>query len=186
MAGDAELGFGAIKSSAASRTGRTRPKSPPKRRRGYHRAVTLDVASEICQRIASGRTLRAVCRDRDMPHHDGVYDEMNRSPAFADAIARARTESAHGLAMEALDIADSAGPDDNPQLIKNRCDLRRWLAGKYNALYSDKVAVTDSDGGSIAARLARMSAEERLAWAVEIAARARGLLEAPTIDHEDH
>jgi len=87
--------------------------------------------------------------------------------------------------MEALEIADAAAPGDNPQLVKNRCDQRRWLAGKYNAMYSDKVAVTDSDGGSIVERLARMSAEERLAWATEITARARRLLEAPTIDHDD-
>jgi hypothetical protein len=120
-----------------------------------------------------------------MPHHDAIYGEMARSPSFAEAIARARAESAHGLAMQVVEIADAAGPDENPQLVKNRCDQRRWLAGKYNALYSDKVAVTDSDGGSIAARLVRMSTEERLAWAAEIAARARGLLEAPTIDHED-
>jgi hypothetical protein len=133
MERDAELSSGVV---TASRTGRNRVKLPQKPRRGYHRAVTPELAAEICRRLASGRTLRAVCRDRDMPHHDAVYDEMNRSPAFAEAIARARTESAHGLAMEALDIADSAGPEDNPQLIKNRCDLRRWLAGKYNALYS--------------------------------------------------
>src|SRR5213078_4663220 len=54
-----------------------------------------------------------------------------------------RAESAHGLAMQVVEIADAAGPGDNPQLVKNRCDQRRWLAGKYNALYSDKVAVTD-------------------------------------------
>ena len=185
MGSDAELSSGVVKSLAASRTGRNRLKLPQKARRGYHRAVTPELAAEFCRRLASGRILRAVCRDRDMPHHDAVYDEMNRSPAFAEAIARARTESAHGLAMEALDIADSAGPEDNPQLIKNRCDLRRWLAGKYNALYSDKIAVTDADGGSIAARLGKMSAEERSAWAAEVAAQARSLLEPPTIDHQD-
>jgi hypothetical protein len=32
------------------------------------------------------------------------------------------------------------------------------VAGKYNPFYSDKVAITDSDGGSIAGRLAKMSA----------------------------
>jgi hypothetical protein len=42
----------------------------------------------------------------------------------------------------------TAGPHDNPQLIKNRCDQRRWLPantrpGKYKALYSDKLALTD-------------------------------------------
>src|SRR5207302_5051304 len=106
-----------------------------------------EIAVEICRRIASGRTLLAVSRDADMPHHDAIYDEMARSPSFCEAIARARAESAHGLAMEALEIADAAAPGDNPQLVKNRCDQRRWLAGKYNAMYSDKLAVTDSDGG---------------------------------------
>ena len=72
--------------------------------------------------------------------------------------------------MQVLEIADAAGPHDNPQLVKNRCDQRRWLAGKYNALYSDQVAITDSDGGSIAGRLAKMSAAERAAWAADIAA----------------
>src|SRR5437764_13044982 len=75
--------------------------------------------------------------------------------------------------MQVVEIADAAGPGDNPQLVKNRCDQWRWLAGKYNALYSDKVAVTDSDGGSIAGRLAKMSAAERAAWAAEVAAQAR-------------
>ena len=175
--------------SAASRTGRKRPKASPKPRRGHHRAVTPGVAAEFCGRIASGRTLLAVCRDADMPHHDAIYDEMARSPSFAEAIARARAESAHGLAMSTVEIADQAvaNPQNKPhwaQLVKNQCDQRRWLAGKYNALYADKVAVTDSDGGSIAARLARMSAEQRLAWATDVTAKARWLLEAPTIDHD--
>src|SRR5204863_9732267 len=127
----------------------------------------------------------SVCGDSDMPHHDAIYDELRRSPSFAEAIARGRAESAHGLAMQVVEIVDAAGPHDNPQLVKNRCDQRRWLAGKYNALYSDKVAVTDNDGGSIATRLAKMSAAERSAWAAEVAAQARALLEAPTIDNPE-
>jgi|HubBroStandDraft_6_1064221.scaffolds.fasta_scaffold245725_2 hypothetical protein len=170
--------------------GGKRPQGLSKPRRGYHRAVTTDVAAEICRRIASGRTLLAVCGDADMPHHDAIYDEMARSPSFAEAIARARAESAHGLAMSVVEIADKAvaDPQNKPhwaQLVKNQCDQRRWLAGKYNALYTDKLAVTDSDGGSIVERLARMSAEQRLAWATDVAAQARRLLEAPTIDHDD-
>ena len=43
-------------------------------------------------------------------------------------------------------------------------------SGEAHALYSDKLAVTDSDGGSIATRLAKMSAAERSAWAAELAA----------------
>src|SRR5207302_4622658 len=138
--------------SSPTQTGRNRRNGSPKPRRGYHRAVTPEVAAEICRRIASGQTLLAVCRDPDMPHHDAIYDEMRRSPSFAEAIAHARAESAHGLAMQVVEIADAAGPGDNPQLVKNRCDQRRWLAGKYNALYSDKVAVTDNNGSANARR----------------------------------
>ena len=86
--------------------------------------------------------------------------------------------------MQVLEITDGAGPHDNPQLIKNRCDQRGWLAGKYNPFYSDKVAITDSGGGSIAGRLAKMSAAERAAW-TQSSSPERALLEAPTIEHED-
>ena len=91
--------------------------------------------------------------------------------------------------MSTVEIADQAvaNPQNKShwaQLVKSQCDQRRRLAGKYNALYADKVAVTDSDGGSIAARLARMSAEQRLAWATDVTAKARRLLEGPTIDHD--
>src|SRR5438874_13498571 len=106
-----------------------------------------------------------------MPHHDAIYDEMRRSPSFAEAIARARAESAHGLAMQVLEIADAAGPGDNPQLIKNRCDQRRWLAGKYRSEERRVGKECESGGGSNDMRKEKMSA-----WAAGVAAEARALL----------
>ena len=140
--------------SSPTQTGRNRRNGSSKPRRGYHRAVTPEIAAAICRRVASGRTLLSVCGDVDMPHRDAIYDEINRSPAFSEAIARARAESAHGLAMQVLEIADAAGPGDNPQLVKNRCDQRRWLAGKYNALYSDKAFRRDSRAPGLRVRMA--------------------------------
>jgi hypothetical protein len=61
MESDAELSSGVCKSSAESRTGRKRLKLSQKPRRGYHRAVTPELAAEFCRRLAAGRTLRAVC-----------------------------------------------------------------------------------------------------------------------------
>src|SRR5207302_2624541 len=84
--------------SSPSQTGRNRRNGSPKPRRGYHRAVTPEVAAEICRRVACGQMLLAVCGDSDMPHHDAIYDEMRRAPSFAEEIAHARAESAHGLA----------------------------------------------------------------------------------------
>ena len=68
------------------------------------------------------------------------------------------------------------------QAVRNACEQRRWLAAKYNAAYSDKVALTDADGGSIAQRLIEMTDAQRLVWATEMAERARRLLKKPMID----
>lgn len=103
--------------------------------------VTTSIASELCERIAEGRTLRDVCRDPDIPSYECVYQAMRRNPAFADAIARARLESAHGLAESVVEIADSSDDPAMAQLLRNRCDQRRWLAGKFNPMYADKHTV---------------------------------------------
>ncbi|MBV8165934.1 MAG: hypothetical protein JO021_04010 [Alphaproteobacteria bacterium] len=87
---------------------------PAARPIGRPRAITEEVAAELCRRIASGRTLRSVSKDVDMPHVDTVYEEMNRSIAFSQAIADAREESAHGLAMSVVDIADEALDPTSP------------------------------------------------------------------------
>jgi hypothetical protein len=37
---------------------------------GRPASFTAELATEICRRLAEGRTLRAVCRDRGMPRAD--------------------------------------------------------------------------------------------------------------------
>jgi hypothetical protein len=104
---------------------------------GYSKITPL-VLDKICRRIARGRTIRDVCKDKDIPSYEALYDAMSANPAVADAVARARLDSAHALADEVIAIADSS---DNPamaNLLRNRCDQRRWLAGKFNPMYADK------------------------------------------------
>ncbi len=86
--------------------------------------------NELCRRIATGRTLRDVCRDDDMPHFDTVYVKMQEKQGWSDAIARARHESAHGLADAVIEIAYSSDDPAKANLLRNRCDQHRWLAGK--------------------------------------------------------
>lgn len=99
--------------------------------------VTPDILDAICQRIEEGRTLRDITRDADMPSHEAVYQAMKRDPKTADAIARARMLGAHGLAESVVSIADECDDPARAQIVRNRCDQRRWLAGKWNATYSD-------------------------------------------------
>src|SRR5713101_7503532 len=146
---------------------------------GRPRAITPEMAARICDRISEGRTLRDVAGDGDLPHRDTIYAEMRRNADFAGAISRARAEGAHSLAEQVIEIADAATPS-TAQVARNRCDQRRWLAGKFNAMYADKVALTAADGGN----LRDMNAADRAAWALEVAARARRLLESPVIEGE--
>ncbi len=106
--------------------------------------VKADVLETVCERMANGRTLRDVARDPDMPSHEAIYHAMRRDANIADAIARARSLSAHGLAESVVNIADECNDPAMAQLVRNRCDQRRWLAAKYNNAYADKQEVVHS------------------------------------------
>ncbi|MGC2411978.1 MAG: hypothetical protein WA459_04690 [Stellaceae bacterium] len=150
--------MGAV-TTARSRA-RVRREARPRIRIGRP-AITPEIAQAICERIAGGRVLLDVSGDKDLPGARTIYDEMSRNPAFAAAIAAARRESAHSLAESAVVIADDARLADKPQWVRNRCDQRRWLAGKFHPMYADKTAITDADGGSLVERFRRMNAEQR-------------------------
>ncbi len=100
--------------------------------------VTAEILDEFCARVHSGRTIRDVGRDPDMPSYSAIYEAMHREEAVANALARARRESAHGLAESVVDIADSCTDPAQAQITRNRCEQRRWLAGKLHTQYADK------------------------------------------------
>jgi hypothetical protein len=68
---------------------------------------TPELADEICERIANGETLRAICRDSHMPTYRSVYRWREAYPEFASRLAHARDCGADVIAEEALEIADT-------------------------------------------------------------------------------
>lgn len=118
-------------------------------------AYTPEAAHEICQRLAEGETLRAICRDEHLParstvHLWVVYDIQG----FADQYARAREIGCDEIADETIEIADDGSNDwmedndpDNPGYRQNgehiqrsrvRIDTRKWYLGKMSKRYRDK------------------------------------------------
>ena len=106
-----------------------------------------EVADEICQRMASGESLRSICRDSGMPGESTVRSwSLANVEGFSAHYARARENQAHSLAEELLEIADDGSNDwmerndpDNPgwqvngehlQRSRLRFDARKWLASK--------------------------------------------------------
>jgi hypothetical protein len=100
----------------------------------------------ICKRIASGESLRAICRDLGSPSQSSVCELTTKDKAFADQYAQARETQADVLAEEIVEISDdgrndwmAANDPENPGYKFNgehsarsrlRVDARKWFASK--------------------------------------------------------
>ncbi|MGE7367895.1 terminase small subunit protein [Neorhizobium sp. NPDC001467] len=64
-------------------------------------------ADTICERLASGLSLRAICRNKSMPSKSTVFKWLGENATFADQYARAREAQADLLVDEMVAIADT-------------------------------------------------------------------------------
>lgn len=101
-----------------------------------------ETVDDICERIGVGESLRAICRDEEMPALSTVFRWLTIHPEFSDQYARAREEQAEALADEITDIADT---EEDVQRAKVRIDARKWVAGKLRPKkYGDKTQLEHS------------------------------------------
>lgn len=155
---------------------------------GRPTAFSQEVADDICEKLAEGRSLRSICLSGDMPGAATVFRWLadERFSAFREQYARAREAQADALFDEILDIADdgrndwmerqgddgTAGWKENGEAIRRsqlRVDARKWMAGKLRPKkYGDSTTIRHADvnGAAIeiddvtrAARLASLAAQ---------------------------
>lgn len=128
---------------------------------------TEEAAAIICERIADGESLKAICEDEGMPSKSTVFKWLAEIPGFSDKYARARETQADAIFDDILSIADdgrndwmerkdaedgSIGWRENGEAIRRsqlRIDARKWMAGKLRPKkYGDKLDVEHgvSDG----------------------------------------
>lgn len=108
---------------------------------------TEETAGRICAEIASGRSLRSICQDEDMPAASTVFLWLSKFPSFSEQYTRAREAQAEAMAEDILDIADDGTNDyvkktrpdgstyeafdaEHVQRSKLRVDSRKWLMAK--------------------------------------------------------
>lgn len=106
---------------------------------------------EIVDRISSGETLWAICRDTHMPSWRTVYDWTYADEEFASRIARARilgTDAiAQGLRDQLYAAPERIGEDGRidpgyVQLMRVRTDSMLKLLAKWNPKgYGDKMTL---------------------------------------------
>ena len=123
---------------------------------GVHSTYTAEKADEFCKRLASGRTVRSICSDTDMPDTKTIYLWMQQNPDFLQQYVRAKEIHADAIADECFLIADTSDADTafdeygNPkpnheyiQRSKLRIDTRKWYLSKIlPKKYGDKVEQT--------------------------------------------
>jgi len=112
---------------------------------------TPKLAKAICDRLACGESLRAVCRDPEMPNTDTVYQWLYKATEtdvdpesdlarFPDQYARAR-EHQSDVEFDAMaEIAEGNGTDENVNRDRLRIDTMKWnLARKRPRKYGDRI-----------------------------------------------
>jgi transposase-like protein len=127
---------------------------------------TPELAANICEQLAAGRSLRAVCRDEGMPAPSTVLGWVEKHEDFREHYTRARQTGYALLAEEIIEISDEevttvradkhpsvrAGQDgeievvfDSTAVARNRLrvDTRKWMLSKMlPKIYGDKQEVT--------------------------------------------
>jgi hypothetical protein len=121
--------------------------TPQRHTTGPPSTFTPELGAYICDQMWRGRFLTVICSDPDMPDRRTVLNWAERYPDFRAAYQRARMALGDAVAEEAIAIADDNSDDvldglSNPAAVaraKLRCDVRRWIAAKFNPAYSQAV-----------------------------------------------
>lgn len=130
--------------------------------RGQPLTYTKAVADDICARLATGESLRGICRDEGMPPESTVRRwVLEDHDGFAARYARARDMGLDSLADEILEISNTpqvgtktvskaTGVEvTEADMIEHRrlqVDARKWYLAKLAPKkYGDKLAIGGAD-----------------------------------------
>lgn len=120
-------------------------------KRGRPTKYTKALARKICERLAAGESLRAICQDEGMPSEAAVRAwALDDVDGFSAQYEASRNLGLDCMADEVLDIADN--DDGDAQSRRLKFDARRWYLSKLAPKrYGDKVAHqhTGENGGPI-------------------------------------
>lgn len=105
----------------------------------------------ICERIAAGESLRAICRDDDMPSVQSVMNWLDSEPEFCSRYARAREKQADAIFDGMAEIEDDVKSGElRPDAARVILESRRWRAEKLKPkAYGSKIEATHELGEGV-------------------------------------
>jgi hypothetical protein len=100
--------------------------------------ITPEVIEAICDRLADGESMVAICRDADMPSLRTAMTWAADNAAFRTEYMRAREAQAEVMDEMILSAARDAGEDS--QAARVRIEAYKWRAAKLAPKrYSDRM-----------------------------------------------
>jgi len=143
---------------------------------GRPTAYTEEISQEICERLASGESLNAICRSEHIPHKVTIMrwllSDQEIYAEFRNQYTLAREIQYQFMADEIIDIADNASNDwmeredpNNPGFAFNgeavarsrlRVDTRKWFMSKVLPKFADKQDKEPADNEKLYDALANL------------------------------
>lgn len=108
---------------------------------------TQEIFDKICERMADGESLRAICKTKGFPAKRTVLRWVAADDTLAKQYAEAQLMRAEHYFDEIVEIADS-GTD--PAKTRVQVDARKWVLSRMNPKkYGDKMDLTANINGKI-------------------------------------
>lgn len=133
--------------------------------------MTDEEVTDICNKLAEGNSLRAICREMGRSESGVRYWLKKNGDNYAQ-YARARELQADSYFDEILEIADDTTMSAEDRRIA--IDARKWAAGKLHGKYSDKLTVTNNTTVTVKHDLDALSDDELASLESILAKSARG------------
>lgn len=127
-------------------------KRAPRKGEGRPSIFTKELGESICARIASGESLRKICRDDDMPDRDTIHRWLldKNKKEFYDQYEVACNTRAENMFDELNEIADVSDSTESPMRSRLRVDTRKWYLSKVlPKKYGDKQILAGPDDGPV-------------------------------------
>ena len=105
--------------------------------------ITPEVFDSILERLSNGESLRAICRDDDMPSLGSFFRYVNGDQTAAEHYTRAREANGdyHGSSVAQI-AADVVAGVITPEVARVAMDAHKWTAGRLKPkVYGDEVEV---------------------------------------------
>ncbi len=109
---------------------------------------TEEIAEKICEMIASGISLRKVCKKNKMPHIATVMRWLlkKENKGFREQYELACNTRAELMFDELEEIADTKDDKESPNRSRLRVDTRKWYLSKVlPKKFGDKLDLTTKD-----------------------------------------